>query len=161
MEVRDFGMGPVTINPDKEYTPDPMGKQDLINKNGILVVGTNSEGAHGGGAARFAYDHLGLPWGQAEGIGGLACGLVTLKFGMTKHLIEQKGSPLMSDEELLESFKRFVETAKANPDKKFYLTKVGCGIANYSVEFMRSVYKQAIELYGEGVNNIIIPVEFE
>lgn len=157
-ETKDYGMGPVTPKPGVEYTKDPMSPSEL-GQNGILVVGTNFEGQHGGGAARFASEVLGLKMGVGEGISGKAYALPTLSFGMTKHLIEKKGSPLLTYDALLKSFRNFVETAKANPDKKFYMTKVGLGIAGYPLETIHKAFWESGAPFE--LENLVYPIELE
>ena len=44
----------------------------------IFVFGSNASGAHGGGAARFAYDRFGAVWGQSEGLQGESYGIDTM-----------------------------------------------------------------------------------
>lgn len=43
----------------------------------VFVFGSNASGAHGGGAARFAYERFGAVWGQAEGLQGQSYGIDT------------------------------------------------------------------------------------
>lgn len=157
MEVKDFGMGPVTIPDGKEYTKDPMTYEDLPD-NGIFVFGSNTLGEHAGGAARFAHLALGAEWGIGEGLTGRTYALPTLIWGMTRHERIQEGSPIMTEAELTRSFVNFAETAKANPDKKFYLTKVGLGIAGYTLEQVHKAFWSSEAPYQA---NVVYPVEFE
>lgn len=45
-----------------------MSRIESLAPNEVLVFGSNASGAHGGGAARFAYDRFGAVWGQSEGL---------------------------------------------------------------------------------------------
>lgn len=45
MDRKNFGVGFVTIQPNKEYTKDPMSVADLSD-NGVFVFGSNTEGQH-------------------------------------------------------------------------------------------------------------------
>ena len=49
---------------NREYTPERI--VDL-KPNEIFVFGSNLAGAHGGGAARLAYNRFGAIWGQGGG----------------------------------------------------------------------------------------------
>ena len=40
-------------------------------------------------------------------------------------------------------------------DKKFYVTKIGCGIAGRKVEEMAPLFKEALEL-----ENVVLPLDF-
>jgi hypothetical protein len=46
---------------DREYTPERISE---LKENEIFVFGSNLAGAHGGGAARFAYERFGAVWGE-------------------------------------------------------------------------------------------------
>jgi hypothetical protein len=50
---------------------------------------------------------------------------------------------------------RFLDAAKANPQKKFLLTRVGCAIAGFIPEQIAPLFKKAMQ-----VSNIYIPQDF-
>lgn len=79
------------------------------------MFGSNESGAHGGGAAKVALDRFGAIWGRGEGLQGQSYGLPTMEgFDALKGAAE-----------------RFVAFAREHPELRFYLTKVGCGIAGH------------------------------
>lgn len=49
----------------------------------------------------------------------------------------------------------FIEFAKAHPEYKFLVTKVGCGIAGFATKEIAPLFQKAID-----VENIILPKEF-
>ncbi len=51
---------------------------DSLGPGEVFVFGSNAQGAHGGGAARFAYDRFGAVWGQGEGLQGQSYGIDTM-----------------------------------------------------------------------------------
>ena len=51
--------------------------------------------------------------------------------------------------------KNFIEDASVYPEKRFLVTKIGCGLANYTPEQIAPLFKEAIEL-----DNIPLPEEF-
>ena len=81
----------------------------------IIVIGSNADGLHIGGAARYAYQNFGLRWGIGEGLSGQVSALPTMD-GLASLRI---------------AVRRFIVYAELSHDLTFLLTKVGCGIAGY------------------------------
>ena len=52
---------------DREYTPERI---TSLADDEIFVFGSNLAGAHGGGAARLAYERFGAVWGEGVGLHG-------------------------------------------------------------------------------------------
>ena len=52
---------------NKRYTPERI---TSLKENEIFVFGSNLAGAHGGGAARLAYERFGAVWGEGVGLHG-------------------------------------------------------------------------------------------
>lgn len=50
--------------------------------NEVFVFGSNLQGYHGGGAARFAYEHFGAVWGQGVGFYGQSYAIPTMQGGV-------------------------------------------------------------------------------
>lgn len=96
----------------------------------VIVVGTNMNGHHLGGAAAQAHKDFGLAWGIAEGISGQTYAFPTLERQMTKRGIKA----------LERSRDRLYETARALPEKEFLLTPIGTGIAGYTYEEVTPVF---------------------
>ena len=92
----------------------------------IFVFGSNLGGIHGAGAALVAAQQFGAERGVGEGLTGNSYAIPT----MTRNF---KPLPL---ELIQKSVQTFVEYAKANPDMKFFVTRVGCGYARYKNEQM-------------------------
>jgi hypothetical protein len=92
-----------------------------------IVVGTNYEGSHGAGAAKYAMDHFGLQPGCGEGLSGQTYALPTMD-GL---------------DDLRIAALDFMDFARFNPDKTFYLTKVGCGIAGHSEADVAPFFRDA------------------
>lgn len=87
----------------------------------IFVFGSNLAGRHGKGAALFARANHGAVYGVGIGRTGEAYAIPT-KDEYIRTL------PLERIEKYVEEFKQY---ARANPDLKFNITKVGCGLAGY------------------------------
>lgn len=122
---------------NREYTPDFITE---LGDNEIFVFGSNLAGAHGGGAARLAYNRFGAVWGQGVGMQGQSYGIPTMHGGV---------------EDIRPYVDEFVAFAKAHPEYKFLVTQIGCGIAGFSAREMAPLFSDAID-----VENIILPRKF-
>ena len=126
---------------DMRYTPENI--QELAD-NEIFVFGSNLAGNHAGGAARTASEKFGAKWGVGKGLTGQSYAFPTLDDHFQKR----------SKECLLAAKINLYACAECNPDKTFLVTKLGLGIAGYSLEDIQMVFK------GEKPENIILPKEF-
>lgn len=122
----------------REFTPERISE---LKPNEIFVFGSNLAGAHGGGAARLAYNRFGAIWGQGVGLQGQSYGIPTMQGGI------ETIKPYVNE---------FIRFAKAHPEMKFLVTKIGCGIAGFSVDEIAPLFYHAIDC-----KNIILPKEFD
>ena len=124
-------------NKQIEFTPNNITK---LENNEVFVFGSNIEGHHGSGAARLAYEKFGAVWGLGVGLAGQSYAIPTMHGGVAaiKPYVDQ-----------------FIEMAKVMKDKKFYVTKIGCGIAGFDVKEMAPLFNGALEL-----ENVALPREF-
>ena len=110
-----------------------------LNKNEIFVFGSNLRGSHGSGAAYMA-----LQWGAKLGIGvglhGQTYAIPTMFDNVTK---------------LIPYVKEFIYFAQGHPNMIFLVTKIGCGIAGFTVNDIAPLFKEA-----ESYENIYLPTEF-
>jgi len=120
-------------------------KIESLGQNEIIVVGTNMAGAHLGGAARHAFERFGLAMGVGEGLSGQSYAFPTLNKDFSPRTLPQ----------IRDSVMNLYECALAHPDKTFLVTKVGCGIAGFTAEEMRSCFVDY-----DKPDNIILPIEF-
>ena len=111
-----------------------------LKPNEIFVFGSNLAGSHGGGAARLAYNRFGAIWGQGVGLQGQSYGIPTMHGGVDAI------KPYVDE---------FIEFAKQHPEYKFLVTKIGCGIAGFTIDEMAPLFQGAID-----VENVILPKEF-
>ncbi len=111
-----------------------------LTDNEIFVFGSNLQGSHGGGAAAIAAKQFGAIWGQGVGLQGQSYGIPTMQGGI---------------EEIKPYVDEFIEFAKQNPNLKFLVTRIGCGIAGFTEE-------EIAPLFAEGVNveNVYLPDTF-
>jgi hypothetical protein len=90
----------------------------------IFVFGSNLLGIHGAGAALMAKRYYGAQQGVGEGRTGMAYAIPTK---ITPHQVR----PLI---EIAVSIKKFLTYAAAHPELKFFVTRVGCGLAGFRNE---------------------------
>jgi hypothetical protein len=104
-----------------------MTRYESLAPGEVFVFGSNASGAHGGGAARQAYDRFGAVWGQSEGLQGQSYGIDS-----------------MSGLGVLEAqARRFIAFAAEHPELRFLVTEVGCGIAGYTAEEVAPFFRGA------------------
>lgn len=128
----------------KEFTPEFI---NHLQPNEIFVFGSNENGNHYGGAARIAYDNFGAVWGKAVGRYGNSYAIPTLDREMKKIKPEKLGA-------YLQDFLTYVSEHK---NLKFYMTKIGCGIAGWSVSEVKKILWAVMK---ECPENLILPKDF-
>ena len=114
-------------------------KIERLAPDEVFVFGSNAAGRHAGAAAKFAMDHFGAVWGQGEGLQGQSYAIPTME-----------GIP-----SLREAVDRFITFARQNPDLRFLVTKIGCGVAGYEPRQIAPLFKECIKL-----ENVALPIEF-
>lgn len=122
---------------NREYTPELIKE---LHANEIFVFGSNSRGMHGGGAAAIACLKFGAKWGVGEGLTGKCYALPTMEGGV---------------DYIAGKVQNFIACAKAHTELKFYVTKIACGIAGFTIEEIGPLFADAID-----IENIILPHEF-
>ncbi len=114
-----------------------------LYENEIFVFGSNSEGIHSGGAAAFAAKHFGAEHGVGEGLTGQSYAFPTLR---------APGGERVVDAELIISVEKLFACARENSSKQFLVTKVGCGIAGFAEDEIKSLF------LNDKPDNISLPV---
>jgi hypothetical protein len=120
------------------YTPERITE---LKPNEIFVFGSNLAGAHGGGAARLAYNRFGAIWGHGVGLQGQSYAIPTMQGGV------ETIKPYVDE---------FIRFAKQHLEQKFLVTKIGCGIAGFKVDEIAPLFYHAIDS-----ENIVLPKEFD
>ena len=120
-----------------EFTPDRI---NHLGDDEIFVFGSNLAGAHGGGAARIAYDKFGAVWGKGVGLYGHTYAIPTMHGGVDAI------KPYVDE---------FIAFAKSHPEYFFYVTRIGCGIAGFKDRDIAPLFRAAL-----GVDNICLPRGF-
>ena len=112
---------------------------EKLPRDSFFVFGSNIHGMHRGGAARTAR----LLYGAIEGVGvgtqGQAYAIPTMEgIEITKLYVDQ-----------------FIEIARIMSYCKFYVTRIGCGIAGYRDEEIATLFAKAF-----GMKNVYLPESF-
>lgn len=110
--------------------------------NEIFVFGSNLQGMHGGGAARYAYEHFGAVWGKGVGLYGQSYAIPTIQGGV------ETIKPYVDD---------FLFFATVHSELDFLVTEIGCGIAGFTPEEIAPLFFKAIE---NDVKNVYLPESF-
>jgi len=117
-------------------TPDRI---DQLADDEVFVFGSNPQGNHAGGAAAHAVKRFGAIVGQGEGMQGQSYAI-----------------PTTGDFSLFaQAVQRFICFAAAHTDKRFLVTRVGCGNAGYNVRQVARLFVDAIRQ-----ENISLPEDF-
>lgn len=119
------------------FTPDFITE---LKPNEIFVFGSNLAGMHGGGAAHVAMERFGAIWGQGVGLQGQSYAIPTMQGGV------ETIKPYVDE---------FISFAKSHPEYTFYVTRIGCGIAGFTVDQIAPLFSQALD-----IPNIILPEDF-
>ena len=119
------------------YTPE---RVTSLEANEIFVFGSTKGGAHRGGAAKLAVEKFGAVMGQGEGLQGQSYAIPSM---------------LKTVEGIRPHVTKFLQFAAANPQWKFYVTKIGCGRAGFKEEEIAPLFTDAVNM-----PNIWLPQSF-
>lgn len=110
--------------------------------NEIFVFGSNLQGAHGGGAARMAYDCFGAVWGKGVGMYGQTYAIPTMQGGV------ETIKPYVDD---------FLRFAIEHRELNFLVTEIGFSIAGFTPQDIAPPFFKAIEY---DIRNVYLPESF-
>jgi hypothetical protein len=123
-----------------------------LGPNEIFVFGSNQFGRHGAGSAKAAVDKFGAIYGVPIGLCGQSYGIVTTSFNDVSIDVAF----------IKKQIHTLYEFAFLRHDLTFYVTKVGCGLAGFSIKTIGDIFRDVFEETGFGIpDNIILPIEFE
>lgn len=101
-----------------------------LDPHEVIVVGTNLEGRHAGGAAKQAYEDFGAVWGIGVGRQGQSYAIPTM--------------PPLTLKEIGHYIREFVEYARLHRDIEFLVTPIGTGIAGFTETQMETVWPKIL-----------------
>lgn len=123
----------------KNVTPQ---KIESLKDNEIFVFGSNEAGIHGKGAALYAYQKFGAVRGQEFGLQGKSFAIPT----------KDKKLNTLTIDKVKEYVDAFIFCAKGMKNHVFLVTKVGCGLAGFSVKEIAPLFKECKDL-----SNVYLP----
>ena len=94
----------------------------IPNYPAIFVFGSNLAGRHGAGAAKVARLRFGAEYGVGQGRTGNAYAIATKNANLC----------VLSVEDARYGVDCFLEYAKGHPEPRFFVTRVGCGLAGFA-----------------------------
>ena len=103
----------------------------------IFVFGSNADGHHSGGAARYAVKRFGAIWGQGAGIQGQSYAIDSMS-----------GLPTLQ-----RGVQALLAFAQSRPDLTFLVTEIGCGIAGHRPE-------DVAPFFADPPSNLFLPKSF-
>lgn len=125
------------MNKETEFTPNNI---ETLKENEIFVFGSNLAGQHLGGAARVARQKFGAKMGRGVGLQGQSYAIPTMQGGI----------------ETIEPYvNEFIQFAKEHPELKFFVTRIGCGIAGFKDTEIAPLFNRAFNL-----GNVVLPESF-
>jgi hypothetical protein len=127
---------------EKRITPEVI---THMKPDEVFVFGANIAGIHGAGAALLAVRQFGAIQGQGVGLQGRSYAIPTKDH-------EIKTLPLNTIQGYVNEFCSF---ARRTPDLKFFMTKIGAGLAGYTVEDIAPLFRKNVI-----PENVWLPVEF-
>ena len=104
-------------------------------KDHIFVFGSNEAGRHGAGAAAHACLYHGAVRGQGFGMQGTS-------FAIPTKDVNIRSLPLENIATYVAAFCRF---ARRHVDARYYVTRIGCGLAGYTDEQIAPMFRDAPE----------------
>jgi len=130
------------------------GKVTSLQPNQIFVFGSNPEGKHGAGAAKYAKDNFGATSGQGEGLQGKSYALPT------KDLRVKENNSLrsISPEDITSNIKKLYDVARQNSTKEFLVSDYSeSNLNGYSGQEMAYMFSNA----GPIPSNIVFNENFD
>lgn len=106
-----------------------------IVKDAVFVFGSNESGFHGAGAAADAVRDYGAVYGQGVGRQGNSYAIPT----KDRHI------RTLDLSEIKKYVDGFIRYAKDHPDTKFFVTRIGCGLAGYNDSQISPMFRDAPE----------------
>ncbi|MDO5570539.1 MAG: hypothetical protein Q4F97_03625 [Bacteroidales bacterium] len=125
------------MNVKERTTPQNI---SVLKPNEVFVFGSNLAGIHGGGAARTAVEKFGAIMMQGIGLQGQSYAIPTMQGGV------KTIKPYVDG---------FIDFAKSHPEMKFYVTRIGCGIAGFKDEEIAPLFAKCFS-----IDNIYLPASF-
>jgi len=129
------------------------GKVTKLAPNQIFVFGSNPEGRHGAGAAKYAKDNFGAMYGQGEGLQGQSYALPTKDLRVK----ENNSLKSISPEQIIISIKKLYDLANKGYKEFLVSDYSGTNLNGYTGQEMADMFIAA----GPIPNNIVFHENFD
>lgn len=116
-----------------------------LDKDEIFVFGSNLKGEHISGAALLAAKKFGAENGIGEGLTGQTYAIPT----------KDSNLKVLFLKDIKKHVDEFITYAGYNPTIQFLVTKIGCGLAGYSIKDIAPLFANSVYF-----KNIHLPKEF-
>lgn len=110
----------------------------------IFVFGSNEAGRHGAGAARLAMQAYGAKYGEGWGFQGRSFAIPT----------KDTNIQTLPVDVIQEYVELFIANAERFYEEKFFMTRIGCGLAGYLDEDIAPLFRGA-------PTNINFPIDWK
>lgn len=107
-------------------------KDGTTDPSSIFVFGSNLSGWHGAGAAKVAREQFGALLGVGFGFCQRSYAIPTKNYVVDT----------MPIEEIAPFIKQFAHVTISQPDIKFFVTRIGCGLAGYTDAQIAPLFKE-------------------
>ena len=118
-----------------------------LKENEIFTFGSNRQGRHGKGAALTARTKFGGINGKANGLQGQSYAIVTKEL--------RKNYQAVTLDDVKEGVDTFIQFASVNTHLYFLVTEIGCGLAQFKIEEIAPLFREAKKL-----KNVSLPQKF-
>lgn len=133
----------VSTQPSQQQTTEKKtytGKVTSLEPNQIFVFGSNPEGRHGAGAAKYAADNFGAVMGQGKGLQGQSYALPTKDLRVKAN----KSLRSISKEDIISNIKDMYQVAQMFGHKEFLVSDYsGKNLNGYTGQEMADMFHQA------------------
>jgi exodeoxyribonuclease-5 len=129
------------------------GKVTKLAPNQIFVFGSNPEGRHGAGAAKYAKDNFGAMYGQGEGLQGQSYALPTKDL----RIKENNSLKSISPKQIISSIKKLYNLANSSYKEFLVSDYSGTNLNGYTGQEMADMFIAA----GPIPNNIVFHENFD
>lgn len=120
----------------------------------VFVFGSNTQGRHGAGAAKFAHDQFGAEYGVPHGPTEQCYAICTKDLTKDKH-------PSVSASDIVDQIERLYQYARNNPDKEFLVAySNGKNLNGYTPDQMAIMFFMAGDSLAGIPNNIVFEEKF-
>ena len=126
-----------------DITPDCITE---LASNEVFIYGSNESGINGAGAARLAQEKFGAKHGVGFGHQGQSFAIPTKDWNIVSLPL-----PVIKC-----YISRFLAYARTKPQKKFLVSKIGCGLASFTPEQIAPFFF----MFGPVPKNVALPAEF-